>query len=254
MSERLIRRRTGWAAAGQSLGERTKMLAPGMIFSVAFALFFIGPALLGSAFGPYPLMKNGDAFDLLTPLIMIPLYWLLWRSAGDRPASLGAQAAFLVLASLWTLGQGMHLSANSIGHQLGELTHTPAYRLTDFYDETLSHYLWHLGIFGLTALIMVRSWRSDDQSTRSSRWQLVIGACIYGLAYAVITLEGTTWPIGLPFAGAAAGVPLVLGLRRLEARPTLALFTWAHLLALLVLIGWWLYWGSMVEPCSVIGC
>jgi hypothetical protein len=254
MSKRVIRRGSDRQPGAETLGGRSQAMTPILVFSLAFALFFVGPALLGSTFRPYPLMKNGDVFDLLTPLFLIPLYWQLWARAGQRPAAQVANTVFLVLAALWTLGQGMHLSANSIGHQLSTMKASPAYQLTDFYDETLSHYLWHLGIFGLTALIMVRSWRGVVQVTPSSRWQLVAALCIYGLTFAVITLEGTTWPLGLPFAAAAGSAPLILGRDRLDGRPALAFFSWAHLLALFILAGWWLYWGSMVEPCSVIGC
>ena len=48
-----------------------------LVFSVLFAVFFMGPPLPGVQFGPYPLMKVAELFDLLTPLILIPLYWLL---------------------------------------------------------------------------------------------------------------------------------------------------------------------------------
>lgn len=49
-----------------------------LIFSLAFTVFIIGPAFMGSQFGPYPLMKWGDVFDLLTPMALLPLYWLMF--------------------------------------------------------------------------------------------------------------------------------------------------------------------------------
>ena len=62
--------------------------------------------------------------------------------------------AFLVLASLWTMGQGMHLSANSINNLLGP-GDTPVHELVHFYDEVLSHYLWHIGLVGLSILLLI---------------------------------------------------------------------------------------------------
>jgi len=44
-----------------------------LVFSVAFAVFFVGPLVLSSQFGPYPLMKLGDVLDLLAPVVLIPL-------------------------------------------------------------------------------------------------------------------------------------------------------------------------------------
>ena len=44
-----------------------------LAFSVAFAVFFVGPPVLSSQFGPHPLMKRGDVLDLLTPLVLISL-------------------------------------------------------------------------------------------------------------------------------------------------------------------------------------
>jgi hypothetical protein len=70
-------------------------------FAVLFAVLFIGPALLSSQFGPFPLIKVGDVLDLFTPIILIPLYWLLFRAAGADQAGLGASLGFLALAALW---------------------------------------------------------------------------------------------------------------------------------------------------------
>lgn len=225
-----------------------------LVFAVAFAVFFVGPAMLGFPFPLYPLMKVGDVFDLLTPLILIPLYWRLFVDASARPISGRPTTAFLVLASLWVLGQGMHLSANSIGHQLKALTTTPAYILTDFYDESLSHYLWHLGVFGMAALLAVRSSRGEAGPSTRLRWPLWAAAVVYGLTFAIIVLEGQTWPVGLPFAAVAGLLPLLARRVDLRRRPILAFFTWGHLVALLLMVAWWLYWGVMIEPCDVIGC
>lgn len=224
-----------------------------LVFAVAFAVFFIGPAMLGFPFPLYSLMKAGDAFDLLTPLILIPLYWRLFLDASDRPTTGPPTTAFLVLASLWVLGQGMHLSANSIGHQLKTLQATPAYVLTDFYDETLSHYLWHLGVFGLAALLAVRAAYAEARLPAPGGviWP---AAAVYGLTFAIIVLEGQTWPVGLPFAALASLFPLLTRRTELARRPILGFFTWAHLIALVLMVAWWLYWGTMIEPCDVIGC
>ena len=50
-----------------------------LIFAVAFAVFVMGPPFLGYKFSPYPPMHAADVLDLLTPLVLLPLYWLLFR-------------------------------------------------------------------------------------------------------------------------------------------------------------------------------
>jgi hypothetical protein len=69
------------------------------MFSVAFAIFFFGPPLLDQPFGPYPLMKAGDALDLLTPLALLPLYWLLWRLGCSNTAVGRESLTFVFLAA-----------------------------------------------------------------------------------------------------------------------------------------------------------
>lgn len=223
-----------------------------LVFAAAFVFFFFAPAFLSSSFPLYPLMKNGDALDLLTPLVLIPLYWVLFSGASSSPVGRRGMLAFLVLASLWTLGQGMHLAGNSIGHQLMSLADTQAYKLTYFYDEGLSHYLWHLGVFGLTALIMVRSGQSRGVEA-SGYPVLVIAAALYGFAFASITLEGQTWPVGLPFAILAGVLPLLLRRSDFWRRSALSFFTLAHLLAVVMLVVWAVIQGGFIEPSEILG-
>lgn len=221
-----------------------------LAFAAAFAFFFIAPAFLSSSFPMYPLMKNGDALDLLTPLVMIPLYWGLFVRVSPTPPKRAAVTTFLVLAALWVLGQGMHLAANSIGHQLESLKDTQAYTLTYFYDEVLSHYLWHLGVFGLSALLMVVDARSPVTSGGRLINQLP-AALIYGFTFFLIIIEGQTWPVGLPFAVLAGITPLVFKREELSGKPVLGAFTLAYLIAIILTVGWWIYWGEPLEFSAV---
>jgi hypothetical protein len=223
-----------------------------LVFAAAFVFFFFTPAFLSSSFPLYTLMKNGDALDLLTPLVLIPLYWTLYSGASSSPVGRRGMLAFLVLAPLWTLGQGMHLAGNSIGHHLGSLEDTQVYKLTYFYDEVLSHYLWHLGVFGLTALIMVRSWNAPA-GTRAGWAVLILAVILYGFAFASITLEGQTWPVGLPFAALAGLIPLLFRRGSLRERPVLGFFTFAHLLAVVLLVVWAVIEGGFIEPSEILG-
>jgi len=218
-----------------------------LVFSIAFLVFFIGPPLLSKQFGPYPLMKVGDVFDLFTPLVLIPLYWLLYWLDGSRPIGLKGNVVFMVFVAFWVAGQGMHLAANSIGHLLENMKGTDIYSLTNFYDEILSHYLWHFGIFALSAMIIYRQWRNPLAQGRPMPLAMIVAGVIYGFAYFAIVIEGATTPIGVPFAVLAMLFILVWGRKNLGQQPVLAFFLVTYLLATVLFLCWGIYWHGLPE-------
>ena len=133
-----------------------------LIFAIFSLVFFLLLIFLRIPFPLYPLMSFQDAIDLLTPLVLIPIYWLMYKSVRQNGIGLDGEIFFMVVAALWVAGQGMHLSANSINNLIGNLaknqivdvTITDIYHLTYFYDEYLSHYLWHIGVVGLAVLLI----------------------------------------------------------------------------------------------------
>jgi hypothetical protein len=218
-----------------------------LVFALAAALFLIGPSLLGIPFPPFPLMKIGDALDILTPLVLIPLYWLLYRAGRDeRPARM-ENLAFVLLAALWVEGQGMHLSANSIYHWLEDAKDSDAFRLTFFYDELLGHYLWHIAVVGLSLVSMVRLRRAPS-AEGDARWGLLILAgAIHGFTLFLIFVEGRTVGLGLLSAIFIAILGLGMGRSRLGKQPVSAFFWIAYLVAALFMVGWGMYWGGFPE-------
>ena len=216
-------------------------------FSVAFFIFFIGPPFLGRPFGPYPLMKIADVLDLFTPLVLIPLYWLLFTRVVNRAPGLKENLAFMVLAAFWVLGQGMHLAANSIGHLLEGQAGTPVSNLTSFYDEVLSHYLWHFGVIGLSGLIIFRGWRYPSAGGNSINAAAIAGGIIYGFTYFLLIVEGATTPMGVTFAVLALLFIVIWGRKGLRRQPLLFFFFIAYLLAALFFAGWGIYWGGLPE-------
>ncbi len=215
-------------------------------FALLFALMFTAPALLSQQFGLYDLMKYGDVLDLFTPLVLLPLYWWLWQGSRKTAPRPGELILFLVLAALWVEGQGMHLSANSIGHLLGGMQESDAYTLTYFYDEKLSHYLWHLGIVGLSAMLLYREWRQPGP-LQTTGWPVIAGGVIHGLTYFMIIVEAGTGPLGVTFAAVVSLAVLVWGRGNLGKRPLLTFFFITYLLATILFIGWAAYWGGLLE-------
>jgi hypothetical protein len=218
-----------------------------LIFAIAFIIFFVAPPLLAKQFGIYPLMKVGDVVDFFTPLILIPLYWLLFRLDKNRGASLTENMVFLLFAVIWVAGHAIHLSANSIGHLLEGMEMSDAYRLTHFYDEVLSHYMWHFGIFGLAALTIYRQLRNPFTDKHPAWWMLIIAGVIHGFSIFLIVIEGETAWLGIPFVILVTLFGLIWGWRRFRQQPLLFFFFVACVVAVLFFTGWGVYWRGLPE-------
>lgn len=217
-----------------------------LVFAVAFTVFFIGPPFMGRPFAPYPLMTAADVFDILTSLVMLPLYWLLYRAVQKGTINAPGIVVFLVLAAFWAAGQGMHLSANSIGHLLKGMETTDIYKLTYFYDEVLSHYLWHFGIVGLSALLIFRQWRNPVNGERAPWGRLLTAGAIHGFTFFLIVVEAGTAPLGVTFAALAVLFGLIWGRKRMS-QPLTAFFFISYAVAILFFIGWGIYWRGLPQ-------
>jgi len=217
-----------------------------LAFAILYAVFLIAPALLSQQFAPYSLLKNGDILDLLTPLVLLPLYWLMLEHGGVGDATARERFVFVILAAAWAMGQGMHLGANAVGHLLDAFQATDAYALNHFLDEDLSHYIWHAASIGLIVLLLARQSRAPFADERSSFVMEGIAAVLYGLTYFIVTIEAGTLPLGLPFALALVAFGLM---RRAQLRqqPLAAFFVFSMLLALILFAGWGLYWRGFPE-------
>jgi hypothetical protein len=218
-----------------------------LIFSIFFAVLLISPAFFSKQFGLYPLMKTGDVIDIFTPLILIPLYWLLYQLGQDKAPNLSESVVFLVLMAFWVEGQGMHLSANSIGHLLKEMTASDASVLTNFYDEVLSHYLWHFGVIGLSTLLLFRQWQNPFIGERAALGLESLAGVIHGFTFFIIVVEARTAPLGIPFAILVTLFGLVWGWKKLRQQPLLAFFFVTYLVATIFFAGWAIYWGGLPE-------
>jgi len=218
-----------------------------LVFAVAFTVFFIGPPFLGKSFGPYPLMKVADVFDILTPLVLLPLYWLLYRMSQNKPLGLSGMVVFFVFAAFWAAGQGMHLSANSISHLLKGMESSDIYKLTNFYDEVLSHYLWHVGIVGLSGFLIIRQWQNTFNEERGPLWPLILAGVIHGFTFFLIVIEAGTAPLGVTFAVLAVLFGLIWGRKMIFQQPIITFFIISYAIAILFFIGWGVYYQGLPQ-------
>jgi len=222
-----------------------------LTFAILSLVFFLLLVFLRIPFVFYPLMSWQDALDVLTPLVLIPIYWLMYRGVTYSRNSLTSEIVFMVMSAFWVMGQGMHLSANSINNLSEYLARdgvidvkpTDFYTQTYFYDEYLSHYLWHIGVVGLAALLVYESWHQPmDEKTD---WKLVIPAGIlYGFTCFCFFLEGNTLILGMPSVTIMSLLVLIWGRGKLARQPFLAFFFVASLFAFLLFMCWRLYWGG----------
>jgi len=222
----------------------TSLTRTTVVFTVLFAVFVVGPALLRAPFPPYDLMHTGDVLDLFTPVVLLPLYWLMFRVRPGAGRSTAETLAFVVLAALWAEGQGMHLAANAIGHLSG---HTSASgRLTHTYDEVVGHYLWHIGLVGLSALLVWRQHRHPFPDATQVLVPALVAGAVHGFTYFLVVTEGATAPLGVPFAVLAA-VVLVSNGRTALRQPLGAFSLAAYVVACGCFAAWALYWGGLPE-------
>src|SRR5438046_2760297 len=109
-----------------------------LLFSILFSVLLLSPAFLSKQLFWDPLLKVGDITDIFTPIFLLPSYWLIFQVKSTLNLTTKQILLFIFFAGLFAQGQGMHLSANSIGHFI-EHDNTPVGRLTYFFDEYLSH-------------------------------------------------------------------------------------------------------------------
>lgn len=218
-----------------------------LIFAIAFAFFIIAPGLLNKPFSLTPYLNFSDLSDLFTPLVLIPLYYLLFYFGANQIPSLKSTIVFLVFAILWVEGQAMHLAANSIGHWLSDLEGEQIYKVTYFYDEIFSHYIWHFAVAALSAQLIYRSWKFPFPDSAPNIISLIIAGSIYGLTVFIMGIEGGTVLLLLPFSVLVAIILIILRWRTKKRLPILTFFMIGYMLAALIFIGWGLYWGSFPQ-------
>ncbi len=225
-----------------------------LVFAVLSVFFFILLIFFRTPFAPYPLMSVQDALDILTPLVLIPIYWLLFKYATSDGPSRVEEIVFMVLGALWVEGQGLHLAANSINNLAEgfaedgviDILGTDIYTLTYFIDEHLSHYLWHLAVLGLAALLIYREWRRPA-GVQTAWWATILGGVLYGFTLFCIFVEGQTVLLGLPVTAVITLLTLIWGRKKLAQGPVLAFFFVACLAAVLLFAGYGIAYGGFPE-------
>jgi len=221
-----------------------------LFYGLIFAFFHIMPTFL-QGFLKKPLTW-GDTLDFLTPFVVIPFVYFLYSRIKKVLHSLphlpkaqmtlaGGMLAFAFL--LYVDGHGLHLSSNSIARLLQNMKDTELYRATYLFDEIISHFMWHGGIFLISISLIIITYKLPLKSlTKSNIALLSIGAAFYGFNFSVDGVEGQTVIFTFPAAGFGFILALYLYLRRKKEgsqNPFLLFYFIAYLLSFLLFA----YWG-----------
>ncbi len=227
-----------------------------LAYAVALAVCLLVPPYLTASVGPPTAFTLQEVADLLTPLIVIPLAWLVYDLAGGLGR--GGLVAFLVIAAVWIEGQGIHLAANAIGdafpHDAVKAFYgTEPGDLDLWLDETLSHWMWHAAWVALSILIVAAATRGPV--TVASRPSVTAAAAglLHGVTFFLVTVEGVTGLLGIPASILMLAWTAVTARRGLAGRPVAMFFLVASLTSLLGYLVWGALHGWTLPEFSKVG-
>jgi hypothetical protein len=221
---------------------RTDRLTAALLaYAIALAAFLLVPPYLKTSVGPPQAFTFQEAADLLTPLVVIPLAWLVFDLAGG----LGRRGlvAFLVIAALWVEGQGIHLAANAVGdafpHDGAEAFYqTVPGNLNLWLDETLSHWMWHAAWVAISVLVLAAATRAGPPPMGRTSAAAAVAGLVHGATFFVVSVEGVTTLLGIP-ASILILAWIVQAERRGFARqPVVTFFLVATIVTILGYVGW----------------
>jgi hypothetical protein len=232
--------------------ERTDRLPQALLgYALALAVLTLVPPLLTTSVGPPTGFTLQEAADLLTPLIVIPLAWYVF----DLSGGLGrvGLVAFLVIAAVWIEGQAIHLAANAIGDAVPPgaveaFVRTAPGDLDHWLDETLSHWMWHVGWVALSILLLAAASRTPSAPAAGTSMTAAAAGFVHGATFFVVTVEGATTLLGIPASIVLLAWSASLARRGLAGRPVVVFFLVASVVTLVGYIGWAaLHGGTLPE-------
>jgi hypothetical protein len=240
----------------QQVGRAGRLPAALLAYSIALAAFLLVPPYLRASVGPPQAFTLQEAVDLLTPVVVIPLAWLVF----DLSGGLGRRGlvAFLVVAAVWVEGQAIHLAANAIGDAFPHEA-AVAFYLTKpgdldlWLDETLSHWLWHAAWVALSILILAAATRGPAVSPDRASVTAAVAGLILGATFFLVTVEGVTTLLGIPATILILAWCLIAGRRGLARQPVVTCFLVASVVTMLGYGAWGALNGWTLPEFSKVG-
>jgi hypothetical protein len=228
--------------AGAGPSQRTDRLPRALLgYAVALAVLTLLPPFLTASVGPPAGFTLQEAADLLTPLIVIPLAWYVFDLAGGL-GRIGL-VAFLVIAAVWIEGQAIHLAANAIGDAVppaavDAVVRTESGDLTHWLDETLSHWMWHVGWVALSVLLLAAASRNQVAPAAGTSITAAAAGVVHGVTFFVVTVEAVTTLLGIPASIVMLVWSASLARRGVAGRPVALFFLATSIVTLFGYVGW----------------
>jgi hypothetical protein len=212
----------------------------------------------------FPIIRYGDLIEFLYfmwagVIVFFLLYlWIPEASSSTKAPSVAFLALFWGFSLLHVAGRSIHLAANSIHGYVTSPIPENLHRSIFFYDEIVSDTLLYGAALALACVTVVYQdvYRTYMTLSRIGVVCLVIFGLFYGFGFGFAVLEGQTagwqWPLFLL-------VVVLMGLRLIRIRsealrlPAWIFFLSGFLLMLIILGGWFIYFGDFVEPSEVLG-
>jgi hypothetical protein len=209
-----------------------------LIYAVALAAFLLIPPYLRASVGQVEGFTLQEAADLLTPVVIIPLAWLVL----DLTGGLGRRGTllFLAIAAVWVEGQGIHLAANAVGdaaNSSAAFYATIPGGLDHWLDEVLSHWMWHGAWAALSLLILAAGARPSAASGGRS-WLARVAGLVAGVTFFLVSVEGSTAALGIPLSIVLLGWTAVEARRGPAGRPVISYFAISAAVTLVGYLAW----------------
>ena len=228
--------------SGSTTVRRGELPAALFVYSAALAFFLLVPPFLTAGVGPPAGFTWQEALDIVAPLVVLPLAWLAFDAAGGLGRA--GNVLFIVAAAAWVEAHGIHLASNAIGDvfQAGPVRDafyaTPAGDLDHWLDEVLSHWVWHLAWIAISMLIIAAATRSRGARHEHFSATAATAGLLQGLVFFVVTVEGSTAALGIPWSIALLAWGLVASSRGLARRPVATFFLVTAVVTLAGYVGW----------------
>ncbi len=225
-------------------------------YALALAALLLVPPYLDVSVGPPRAFTLQEAADLLTPLVVVPLAWIVFDLAGGLGRR--GSVAFLVVAALWVEGQGIHLAANAIGDAVPDSAIAAFYQtvpgeLDHWLDETLGHWTWHVAWVALAILMLAATTRHpDSRATRTSLLAAFAGL-VHGATFFLVSVEGETVLLGIPASIVILVWCLAAGRRGLRRQPVVTFFLVSTVATLIGYVVWGALNGWTLPEFSKVG-
>ena len=227
-----------------------------LAYAVALAVFLLVPPYLKASVGPPSGFTLQEAVDLLTPLIVLPLAWYVF----DLTGGLGrmGNVAFLVIAIVWTEGQAIHLATNAIGDAVPPdaveaFIQTAPGELAHWFDEELSHLMWHAAWVALSFLLLIAASRTPAAPAARTSVTAAAAGFVHGATFFVVSVEGVTTLLGIPASIVLLAWSASLARQGIAGRPVVAFFLVSSVVTLVGYVGWAALNGGTLPEFSKVG-